>query len=252
LVANRVDCAPTKAKFWRLSWLGTAPGFQLTSVLGEPAVSPTEPLRAVLDVTGIRDSQRAQEYTFDLNSHPPVSRLNVFLPDANTVIDIELSSRAAEKNTWRTVTRSGFYRIKTADAEQQNSHIEVSSDTDRYWRARIISAGVSPQAPLRLHVEWVPGEVTFLPQGHAPFLFVYGNASAARAEADFSHLPTTLDIARATLTSPPQALGGASRLIAKPAPFPLTRIALWSVLFLAVILLAWMAYGLSKEKTKDA
>jgi hypothetical protein len=27
------------------------------------------------------------------------------------------------------------------------------------------------------------------------------------------------------------------------------RVVLWSVLFLAVILLAWMAYGLSKEKT---
>jgi len=105
-----------------------------------------------------------------------------------------------------------------------------------------------PQAALRLHVEWVPSEVTLLPQGHAPFLLAYGNWSATRAEADFSRLPSKVDIAPATLI-PPQALGGASRLIAKPAPLPWTRITLWSVLFLAVILLAWMAYGLSKEKT---
>jgi hypothetical protein len=248
LLANRVECTTTKAKFWRLSWLGTSPEFQLTSVLGEPAASPAEPVRAALDVIGIPDPKSAQEYAFDLSAHPPVTRLNVSLPDANTVIDIELSSRATEKNSWRLITRAGFYRLKTPDAEQQNFPLEISPDTDRFWRARIVSVGISPQAPLRLHVEWIPSEVTFLPQGHAPFLLVYGNASATRAEADFSHLPTTLDIAPATLASP-QALGGASRLIAKPAPFPWMRIALWSVLFLAVILLAWMAYSLSKEKT---
>ncbi len=53
----------------------------------------------------------------------------------------------------------------------------------------------------------------------APYLLAYGNASVTRAEADFSRLPTSLDIAPATLSSL-QALGGASRLIAKPAQFP--------------------------------
>jgi hypothetical protein len=248
LVANRVDCAPTKAKFWRLSWLATPPAFELTKVLGEPAASLTEPARAALDVVGIPDPKSALEYTFDLSAHPPVSRLNVLLPDANTIVEVELFSRSAPKNTWRLITRSGFYRLKTPDAEQQNTPLEINPDTDRFWRARIVSVGISPQAPLRLHVEWIPGEVTFLPQGNPPYLLAYGNASATRAEADFSRLPTTLDIAPATLT-PPQALGGASRLIAKPAQLAWTRIALWSVLLLAVILLAWMAYGLSKEKT---
>src|SRR5271169_166959 len=217
LVANRVEFAPTKAKFWRLSWLGSAPGYELTRILAEPAASATEPVRTTLDAVGVRDSKNPQEYTFDLSAHPPVSRLNVLLPDANAVIDIELSSRAADKNSWRPIARSGFYRIKTSDVEQQNSPLEVSPDTDRYWRARIISAGNSPQAPLRLHVEWIPNEVTFLAQGHAPYLLAYGNASAKRAEADMSHLPTTLEVAPAAL-GPVKLLGGATRLIAKPPP----------------------------------
>src|SRR5208337_1077571 len=37
LIENRAALAPTKAKFWRISWLGTAPTFELTSVLAEPA-----------------------------------------------------------------------------------------------------------------------------------------------------------------------------------------------------------------------
>jgi hypothetical protein len=246
LVANRVEFSPTKAKFWRLSWLGTSPGFQLTSVFGEPAASPTEPVRAALDATGIRDPKNLKEYTFDLNAHPPVSRLNVLLPEANTVINVELSSRAAPTDSWHMIAHSGFYRIKTLDAEQQNLPLEISPDTDRFWRARVVSPASSPQAPLRLHVEWISNDVTFLAQGHAPFLLTYGSVSTVRAEADFSGLPSTLEIAPATL-GPSQSLGGTSRLIAKPAPFPWMRAALWSVLLFAVILLAWMAYRLSKE-----
>jgi hypothetical protein len=144
------------------------------------------------------------------------------------------------------IVRSFFYRLKTSDAEQQNSALGVGPDTDRYWRARIVGAGNSPQSALRLHVEWIPNEVTFLAQGHAPFLLAYGNASASPAEADLSHLPTTLEIAPATL-GPPQVSGGANRLIATPVPFPRMRAVLWSVLLLAVAVLGWMAYRISKS-----
>ena len=48
LIENRAEFSPTKAKFWRLSWLGTAPSFELTGVLAEPAAGFTEPDRASL------------------------------------------------------------------------------------------------------------------------------------------------------------------------------------------------------------
>ena len=246
LIENRAEFSPTKAKFWRLSWLGTAPSFELTGVLAEPAASIAEPDRESLEVNGVADPKNPREYTFDLGAHLPVSRANVLLPDPNSVIEVELSSRSTPSAASRVITRSGFYRLKTPEAEQQNAPVEISPDTDRYWRARIVGSGNSPQSPLRLHVEWVPNEVTFLAQGHAPFLFAYGNASADRAEADLSHLPNELEIAPATL-GPAQATGGASRLIAKPAPFPWMRVALWSVLLLAVTVLSWMAYRISKD-----
>ena len=246
LIENRAEFSPTKAKFWRLSWLGTAPSFELTGVLAEPAARIAEPDRASLEVSGVADPKNPREYTFDLGAHLPVSRANVLLPDPNSVIDVELSSRSTPSAPTRVITRSGFYRLKTPEAEQQNTPVEISPDTDRYWRARIVGSGNSPQSPLRLHVEWVPNEVTFLAQGHAPFLFAYGNASADRAEADLSHLPNELEIAPATL-GPAQATGGASRLIAKPAPFPWVRVALWSVLLLAVTVLSWMAYRIAKD-----
>ena len=103
-----------------------------------------------------------------------------------------------------------------------------------------------PRVPLRLHVEWVPNEVTFLAQGQGPFLLAYGNATAIRAEADLSPIPATLQIAPAALGSR-QVLGGSARLVGNPPDFPWMRAILWGVLVLAVILLAWMAYRLANE-----
>jgi hypothetical protein len=246
LVENRVELPPTKANFWRLSWAGIAPGFELVSVLVEPAARLTEPNRASLDANGVAASKNPREYDFDLGAHPPVSRVNVLLPDPNSVFAIELSSRFSANAPWRMIVHSGFYRLKTPGAEQQNASLEVSPDTDRYWRARVLGAGNSPQSPPQLHVEWIPNEVTFLAQGHAPFLLAYGNASAGSAEADWSHLPDSLEIATATL-GPVEVTGGRARLLAEPLPFPRARFALWSVLLLAVIVLGWMAYRLAKD-----
>jgi hypothetical protein len=246
LIENRAEFAPTNAKFWRLSWLGPPPNFELTSVFAEPAASVTDPARAALEANGVADPKNPREYTFDLGAHPPVSRVNLLLPDPNSVFDVELSSRSSANAPWRMIVHSGFYRLKAPDAEQQNSLVAVNPDTDRYWRARILDAGNSPQSPPRLRVEWIPNEVTFLAQGHAPFLLAYGNASAGSAEADWRHLPNSLEIAPAAL-GPVEVTGGTARLIAKPVPFPRMRVALWSVLLLAVLILGWMAYRIAKD-----
>jgi hypothetical protein len=246
LIENRVALQPATAKFWRISWLGPPPTFELTSILAEPADGPVEPVRAVLEVLGVPDPADAAGYVFDLGAHAPVTRVSVLLPEPNTVISMELSSRRTPRDPWRPVTRAGFYRLKTPDGEQQNAPLEVATDVDRYWHAHITGSDNLPHKPLRLRVEWVPNEVTFLARGQGPYLLAYGNATVARADTDLSQIPSTLEIAPATVGSP-QVLGGSSRLVAKPAPFPWVRAVLWSVLFVAVVLLSWMAHRLSKE-----
>ncbi|MGA2188097.1 MAG: DUF3999 domain-containing protein [Steroidobacteraceae bacterium] len=246
LIENRVGLAPTIAKFWRISWVGPPPSFELTSVLAEPADSPVESVHAALEVEGTTSTAEADAELFDLGAHPPVSRLNVALPEANTVSTIELASRRAPGDPWRTITQAGFYRLKTQEGEQRNAPIEIGIDRDRYWRARLVRGGGLPQRPLRLHVEWVPNEVTFLARGQAPFLLVYGSATAAGAEADMAQIPTDVEIAAATLGAR-QMMGGAGRLAPKAAGFSWVRVSLWSALLLAVLLLGWMAFRLSHD-----
>jgi len=229
LIENRIALAPTAAKYWRIKWLGAPPAFEISSVVAEPTESVAAPARATLEVGGKPDPANSNDYLFDLGAHAPVSRVNVLLPEVNTTAGVELSSRRMAKDPWRIVARAGFYRLKTADAEQQNAPLEVRVDNDRYWRARITDGAGPPRATLRLHVEWIPNEVTFLAQGQGPFLLAYGNATAIGAEADLSQIPATLQIAPAVV-GPRQVLGGSTRLVGNPPAFPRTRAVLWGVL----------------------
>ncbi len=247
LIEDRILLAPTTAKYWRIQWLGAQPAFEITTVFAEPADSVATPVRAAVEVLGKVDPAGANDFLFDLGAHLPVSRVNVILPEVNSAVGVDLSSRRMAKDPWRLVAHAGFYRVRTADADQENAPIEVAVDEDRYWRARITNTAAPPREPLRLRAEWIPNDVIFLAQGHAPFLLAFGNATAPKTEVDLNQIPATLQIAPAAV-GPPQVLGGPTRLVGKPAGFPRMRAVLWAVLLLAVMLLAWMSYRLAKEK----
>ena len=246
LVENRVVFAPTRAKFWRLSWIGVVPAFELTKVVAEPAVGLAEPKYESMDVSSAVDLSTSREYVFDLGGHPPISRVNVLLTEPNSALNLEISSRPTASAPWRPLTHALFYRLKAQNVEQENPVLSVGPDADRYWRARAIGPDEPSTSAPRLHVEWMPSEITFLAQGRPPFLLGYGNATAKGAESDLSHLPSTSELATATL-GPMQVSGGLSRLMAPAAPFPRTRFLLWGVLIAAVVILSLMAYRVLKD-----
>jgi Protein of unknown function (DUF3999) len=235
----------TIAKFWRISWIDAAPAFAVNSVLAESADSP-QAVHEILDVAGTRDTAAPQYYLFDLGAHPPVDRVTLLLSDPNTLVNAELSSRRSPHDPWRPIAQMSAYRLAAADGEMKNAPTEINVDRDRYWRVHLVAGGGRSQSTLRLQVEWVPDEVTYLAHGRGPFLLAYGNSGAATDQADLNQIPAGIEIAAATVGAP-ISLGGLSRLSVQARPFPRTRFALWGVLVLAVFGLAWMAYRLITE-----
>jgi hypothetical protein len=252
LVEQRVEFAPTKAKFWRLLWAGTAAPFALTAILGEPAKQKVDALHASMSVTATPAQNTASkaapgEFEFDLGATPPVDRVNLELPEINTVVDVELLSRQRTQDAWHTVRRSGFYRLKSAGEELRNGPVPVTPTTDRYWLIRTDpkQGGLGTAAP-RLTVEWIPHEVVFIARGAGPFYLAYGSSVAQPAAAALTMLPENLSIVPASLSSA-EISGGASLLQPLAAPFPWRTPLLWAVLIAGAGLLAWMAYRLSKD-----
>ena len=252
LVEQRIEFPPTKARFWRLSWAGTAAPFSLTSVFGEPARQSVDALHASMNVAATAARSVPGEFQYDLGATVPVDRVNLELPDLNTVVDVELLSRDRPQDAWRAVRHGGFYRLKSEGEELRNGPVSVLPNSARYWMVRTDpgQGGLGKTAP-RLVVEWVPHEVVFIARGSPPFYVAYGSGVAQSAAGSLDMLPKNVAIATAALSAP-EASGGDSLLLAPAAPFPWKTPLLWLVLTVGAGVLGWMAYRLSKDVSRDA
>jgi hypothetical protein len=246
LVNSRVELPATRAKYWRLSWIGASAPFELTAVVAEPADSRIEAERSTLEVAGNTHGVARGEYQFDLGARLPVERINLGLPEVNTVVAVELLSRMHLQDPWRHVAGRQFYRISSGDNELRNDPIDIAADHDRYWLARVSGANATSLEPLRLQVAWTPSDIVFLARGPGPYILTYGSAVAPAAALDLSSVSAAVTVLRATL-GPRRQLGGQARLAAPAVAFPWKQALLWTVLAMSVCLLAWMAYRLSKD-----
>jgi len=160
LLEQRVEFPPTQAKFWRLSWAGEAPSFQLTGVRVEPANGNAAIKRLKLAVNGRPVTARPGDFEFDLGAAVPVDRINVQLPAQNSLTRIELRSRTTSAQPWMPVITRGFYRLQTRNGELTNGPVAIASTPARYWLARLDEHSVEPSNGVpRLQVEWIAQSV---------------------------------------------------------------------------------------------
>ncbi len=251
LVERTIELPQTRARFWRLTWSGKPAPFELDAVLLQPAGAPQQAQRTTLTITGRPLAEMPGDFIFDLGARLPLDRINVELPEPNSIVRIALSSRADTQAQWQPVTTQGFYRLLRspgdAGSELRNKPVAIATRPHRYWRAHIIGdgSGVGGGA-LRLSVEWVAHELLFVARGAGPFTVAYGNGSMEDPATAFDAIPKGIDVAAAMLTDSHE-LGGAARLEPPSRPFPWKAALLWAAIALGTILLAWMALRLSRE-----
>jgi hypothetical protein len=245
LVQNRLEFPATQARFWRLTWVGKAAPFDLTSVTAE--IAPDQPIapQSSVTVSGTRISGKENELSFDLGAKLPVTQVNLVLPESNSVLKMELLSRARTSDSWRPVSHGEFYRVTGGGTDHNNEPIRIPSNSDRFWLIRETQP-TGAIADVKLQATWNARDVLFLAQGAGPFLLAYGNASAGQSSVALEPLLKGVTVMPAE-TEASYVLGGTERLRPPPATVPWRMAALWTALGLGVLLLAWMAYRLSKE-----
>ena len=246
LVQSRITFPATRAKFWRLTWAVKPAPFALSAVTGDTVGSA--PLQQ-LSVTVPAQSwdERRHEFSFDLGSELPVEQVDVELPEANSVVRLQVLSRSARSDPWRAVIGGEFFRLQNGGGERRNDPFAVPLNSDRYWLLRLEQPSVAlGAAPPRLRVSWAKRELVFLARGGGPFLLAYGDSAAEAAG-------TPLDALLSRVTVQPAALGvtrisgGSARLVPAPRTLPWRVLILWSVLAAGVLLLGWMALHLWRE-----
>jgi hypothetical protein len=246
LLQSHLEIPPTKAKFWRLSWIGGTAPFELDGVTADAISDPTAVEHSSLAAVGSALNGQRREFSFDLGARLPVQRVNIELPEPNSVATIQLLSRARPTDAWRPIAHGQIYRVGNAAAERRSEPIAIATNRDRYWLARFDQPPSAGNVSPGLKVSWDTEELVFLARGGGPFLLAYGDGSADAETVTLGPLIAGVAVLSAQ-TGRPQPLGGAERLQTGPRVFAWKRVVLWSVLALGIALLAWMAYQLSRQ-----
>lgn len=262
LEQRRIEFPARAYKYLRMSWTGIPAGIELTSLSAEPGEIQVEVARQWTTVAS-RAGEKIGEYVFDTQGHFPVDRLRFSLPQSNTVVQVQLLSRAKNDAPWRNVRNAVLYRLKKDGAEVTNPDVTVSETSARYWLLRVDQkgGGLGSGEPA-LELGWVPHQLVFAARGAAPFKLVYGSRDAKpsaykietlvpgyRADAELLAKRASVAEGQVAAIKPvdadkPEVLGGTDALAEK---IDIKKWSLWSVLVLSVILLGWMAVRLLKQ-----
>lgn len=252
LVQKRVEFAPTKTKYLRLTWDRDA--FELNSLQAEIPEAEVQPVYGVLKVDATA-AERVGDYVFDLGARPPVERLQLTLPQSNTVVSARIFSRGDARAEWRLVTTAAFYRLTRDGVEVASPPVSFAPRSDRHWMIRVDQkgGGLGSGVP-QLEAGWAPRQIVFVARGEGPYSLAYGKPGAEPASFAVSNLlPGYKPYAEFALplaqSGTPLAGGGegGAMSIAWVRETDWKRVTLWSILLMGVALLAWMAWRLTRQ-----
>jgi hypothetical protein len=246
LVQNRVDLNGSKAKYWRLTWIGKAAPFEVTSVSAQTTPDRRELQTLSLTVKGVQANAKPQEYSFDLEARLPVTKIDLLLPQENSVETVQLLSRNAVTGSWRSIFAGDFFRLGEQVHERHNPPFKIGQDSDRFWLARFDRALAASSAPPLLQVKWDAQDIVFLARGPGPYQLAYGNGAVTAASSTLGALLSGMNVVEVTAGAP-ITLGGAGRMTPPPRTVAWKMGILWTILGIGMLLLAFMAYRLSRE-----
>lgn len=243
----RIEFAPRKAKYFRMTW--DAAGFALDNVRAESAPETRAAPRTVRTVPATATG-KPDEFQFDLGARLPVEALRLVPAETNSVVSASVFSREEESDQWRPVTAAPFYRLQREGAEAQSPPVEIGRHAARYWMARL-AKGSSGGAPT-LEAHWRPAQLVFVARGTEPYTIAFGKPRETAAALPVSNLipnyepRAELRLARARVgvvsSAPPP-----SRWERFVGEMDARRLILWGVLLGAVAALGFMAWRLYRQ-----
>jgi hypothetical protein len=255
LQLDRIQLPPTKAKYYRITFGRTRRCWQAGD--GSAGAAP-EPKRQ--SCTRRRRRRQAGEIEFDLGVRAPVDRIR---------IDRQADQRAGAgahriafdaRAEWRPVAATIAYRIVRDGTEIASPEVPVAPNPSRDWRVVVDAAsGGLGMPPPELEVSWPARNLVFVARGAGPYTLAFGKKESTRAAMPLATLipgyreqgENGLPVAAIgeLRTAPPPAPSVLPAFIADQEP---QRIGLWAALIAGVLLLAAMAWRLSRQMQKGA
>jgi Protein of unknown function (DUF3999) len=208
----------------------------------------------------LRAGSVAGEWVADLGGRFPLVGLQANLPQLNTIASTQWTTRASAAEPWAALATETLYRLLSKGVEIRNPELSARGALVREVRvqADMRGGGGLGAGALTLAARYHPIELLFAARGAGPFTLGVGLAAkdiSAQGLPVASLVPgwsqkTRADVA--VVSVEPLRANAKIEPISPPAAWRTLdqrKLILWSVLGLAVVVLGFMAYRLTRKVT---
>ena len=249
---NKVVIPNKKFRYLRFVWKDKPEGIQIKNISAKVNTVWTSHHRQRLAIRGQLTDSEKQIYEFDLGGHFPLDRINIVLPEENTLIEAEIKSRNNEKSEWRRRYTGLIYNLQVKENSIESGEINIRPTTDQFWQLRVKTQdGLGDELPT-IEIVWAANELYFLARGQGPFTLAYGNGQIDPPGKPIDVLMNVLTEDQEENLVGEAELGAEVNLMGDDAlkselVIPWRRILLWGVLIFGVLILGIMVFRLYKQ-----
>jgi hypothetical protein len=197
------------------------------------------------------------EYVFDLGARIPIESVRLVLA-TNTVAPFALATRDDDKQPWRPLASATFYNLVREGTTLESPARDVPRTRARFVQATLDSRSPALSAAPKLEVQWRPAQLVFVARGDGPYHLEFGNREAKPAMLSVTELIPGYET-HAEMKLHEAAVGDIrANAPEEPAWRAVVgdtnprKFALWAILIVAVLVLAGMAWRLSKQMKEPA
>jgi hypothetical protein len=256
---HEIPLPPQSARYYRISWPLGEKGLRLTGLRAEVLHTADAPPRQWRELPATAGPAAAGEYLFELPGNTPLDRIQVMLPQSNTVVRVTLSSRDSEEAPWQPRYQGLLYTLQRQGHTLSSDAVALNRVSDSYWRLQVAQEGGGLGSGMpQLKVGWVPHRLVFVARGEMPFTLAFGAATVGPAASGFGDLlrrleqrPADKGYIKLAHAGGRFELGGERRLQPPRAPLPWKTWLLWALLVFGVLLLAAMARSLYRQMSHN-
>ncbi|MET0936470.1 MAG: DUF3999 family protein [Luteibacter sp.] len=250
---SRVDVTGAAGRYFRVRivsgdvvWAGDSPGVTISGQI-EPKVKPSDVKRQWRDVAPTSSAANGQGVDYDY-----------VLPAALPIDALRLTRGSDSVERLEAMTLTGDHTAESLGTLVVAGDQGDATTTLTVQRARRAAIRLHSATPLRdppkLSLGWVPDRFAFLTDGHGPYRLLLGSALARRPNWPVDDALVRVRARQPEGWEPPEAtvgaedrVDGASAIEGPDAPFDWTRLVLWVVLGVGVVLVGGMAMSLLRR-----
>lgn len=193
---------------------------------------------------------------FESAARYPANYLRIDLPELNTITNVQVLARNQSDAPWEPIISAPIYRLNKQGRDTVNPDIKINPKIARFWRLQFNQSqgGIGAESPT-LTIGWLTKTVIWNARGKAPYTIRFGNNTPTANMVSISNLIPdytpekikTIPVANLSTVNNEPEDKNVNPWVTAP---DYKRWLLWAGLALGVLLLAGMAYSLSKSQHK--